>query len=318
MTLAEASPRETYGKTLVELGKENPNIVVLDADLSRSTMTQYFAREFPQRFFNCGLAEQNMIGLAAGLAACGKTVFASTFAVFALGRCFDQVRMCLAQPHLNVKIVSTHAGITVGEDGSSHQAVEDLALATTFPGFTVISPADSVETAQVVRAAAATNGPFYIRLCRPKVPIIFPPDFNFEIGKGSMLRPGKDVSLLATGVMVHYALKAAEILFSEGIDCRVLNLSTIKPLDETSVIRAAEDTGAIVTAEDHLEHGGLGDAVGRVLLKHHPVPFSVVGLKDTYAKSGKPEELVKKYGLAPEDLAREVRRTIAKKVARSQ
>ncbi|MBI4330488.1 MAG: transketolase family protein [Chloroflexi bacterium] len=316
MTPVEASPRETYGKTLVELGRENPNIVVLDADLSRSTMTQYFAREFPDRFFDCGLAEQNMIGIAAGLAACGKTVFASTFAVFAPGRCYDQIRMCLAQPHLNVKIVSTHAGITVGEDGSSHQAIEDLALATTFPGFTVISPADSVETDRVIRAAAANPGPFYIRICRPKVPNIYPPDYRFEIGKATVVRPGSHIALIATGVMVHYCMKAAEILAADGVDCRVVNISTIKPLDEAAIIQAARETGAVVTAEDHLDRGGLGDAVARTLLLSCPVPFSSVGMKDAYAKSGRPDELVKKYGLAPEDLAREVRRTLAKKSLR--
>lgn len=309
----EIAIRETYGKTLVELGKENPGIVVLDADLSRSTMTQYFAREFPARFFDCGLQEQNMIGIAAGLAACGKTVFVSTFAVFAPGRCYDQVRLCLAQPHLNVKIVVTHGGITVGEDGSSHQAVEDLALATTFPGFTVIVPADSIETDQAVRTAAATKGPFFIRLCRPKTPVVHPTDYQFRIGKAVVLRPGKDATLIAIGVMVSPALKAAEMLASNGIDCRVLNSSTIKPIDETAIIQAAKETGAVVTAEDHLEHGGLASAVTRVLLENCPVPFSAVALKDTYGKSGKPDELLKKYGLTAEDLAREVRSVVAKK-----
>ncbi len=309
----EIAIRETYGKTLVELGRENPNIVVLDADLSRSTMTQYFAREFPSRFFDCGLQEQNMIGIAAGLAACGKTVFVSTFAVFAPGRCYDQVRLCLAQPHLNVKIVTTHGGITVGEDGSSHQAVEDLALATSFPGFTVIVPADSIETAQVIKTAATTAGPFYIRLCRPKTPVVHPTNYMFQIGKSATLRAGKDATLMAIGVMVYPALKAAETLANDGIDCRVLNCSTIKPIDEAAVIQAAQETGAVVTAEDHLEHGGLGSAVAMVLLKNCPVPFSSVAIKDTYGKSGKPEELLKKYGLTAEDLVREVRGVVAKK-----
>ncbi len=317
MTVLEASPRETYGKTLVELGKQDPNVVVFDADLSKSTMTQYFAREFPGRFFDCGLSEQNMIGMAAGMAASGKTVFASTFAVFAMGRCYDQVRMCLAQQHLNVKIVATHAGITVGEDGSSHQAVEDLALSTSLPGFTVLSPADSIETDKAIRAAAATPGPFYVRLCRPKVAVIYPADYNFQIGKATILRQGTDATLAATGVMVHYALKASELLAAEGISCRVVNFSTIKPIDEAAVIQAAQQTGAIVTAEDHMDRGGLGDAVGRVLLANSPVPFYAVGLKDTYGKSGKPDELLKKYGLTPEDLAKEVRKIIARKHGRA-
>ncbi|MBI2934519.1 MAG: transketolase family protein [Chloroflexi bacterium] len=313
MTVPEGSPRETYGKTLVELGKQNPDLVVLDADLSKSTMTQYFARAFPERFFDCGLSEQNMIGMAGGLAASGKTVFASTFAVFAPGRCYDQIRMCLAQPLLNVKVVSTHAGITVGEDGFSHQGVEDLALATTFPGFTVISPADSVETEQAIRVAAATPGPFYVRLCRPRIPIIHGPDYRFRIGKATTLRTGKDVTLIATGVMVHYTLKAADILAQEGLDCRVINMSTVKPIDEAAIIQAARDTGAIMTVEDAFDRGGLGDAVGRVLLKNVPVPFATVGLKDAYAKSGKPDDLLKKYGFAPEDLAREARALVARK-----
>jgi transketolase len=309
----EIATREAYGRTLVELGEENPDIVVLDADLSRSTMTQYFAREFPHRFFDCGLAEQNMVGIAAGLAASGKIPFVSTFAVFAPGRCYDQIRMCIAQPHLNVKIVTTHGGITVGEDGSSHQAVEDLALACSFPGFSVIVPADAVETAQAVKAAAATSGPFYIRLGRPKVPVVTPPDYRFQIGKAATLRPGKDATLIAIGIMVNAALKAAEILTMEGIDCRVLNCSTIKPLDEAAIIMAAHETGAIVTAEEHLEHGGFGSIVARVVLKNCPVPFSIVGIKDTYAKSGKPDELLRKFGLTPENLAEEVRRVVATK-----
>ncbi len=313
MTLPEASPRETYGHTLVELGKENPDVVVLDADLSKSTMTQYFAREFPERFFDCGLSEQNMIGMAAGLAACGKTVFASTFAVFAPGRCYDQMRMCMAQPHLNVKVVSTHAGITVGEDGASHQALEDLALATTFPGFTILSPADSVETDQAIRAAAATPGPFYVRLCRPKLPVVHQADYKFQIGKAVTLRAGKDLTLMATGVMVHQALRAAEMLAAESIDCRVVNVSTIKPIDEAAIIQAASQTGAILTAEDHFENGGLGDAVGRVLLRNAPVPFAIVALKDIYGKSGKPDDLLRKYGLTAEDLSQEARKLLARK-----
>ena len=260
----EVSLREAYGKTLVELGKENPDIVVLDADLSRSTMTQFFAREFPERFFDCGIAEQNMVGIAAGLAASGKIPFASTFAVFVPGRCFDQIRMSIAQPRLNVKLVATHGGISVGEDGTSHQSIEDLSLICSLPGFTVIVPADAIETAQAVRVAAASYGPFYIRLCRPKLPLVYNEDYRFNLGKAVTMRQGKDATIIAIGIMVAAALEAAENLQREGIDCRVLNMPTLKPIDEAAIIKAAAETGAIVTAEEHLEHGGLGSIVARV------------------------------------------------------
>jgi len=239
--------REVYGRTLVELGRENPDIVVLDADLSRSTMTQFFAYEFPNRFFDCGIAEQNMVGIAAGLAASGKIPFASTFAVFVPGRCSDQIRMSVAQPRLNVKLVTTHGGITVGEDGTSHHAIEDLSLIGSFPGFTIIVPADAIETAQAVRVAAANYGPFYIRLCRPKTPLVYSEDYRFELGKAATMREGKDATIIAIGLMVAEALKAAENLEREGIDCRVLNMPTLKPIDEAAIIKAAAETGAIVS-----------------------------------------------------------------------
>ncbi len=309
----EVSLRETYGKTLVELGKENPDIVVLDADLSRSTMTQFFAREFPHRFFDCGIAEQNMVSIAAGLAASGKLPFASTFAVFAPGRCFDQIRMSIAQPKLNVKLVATHSGISVGEDGTSHHSVEDLALISSLPGFTVIAPADAIETAQVIRAAAANYGPFYIRLCRPKMPLVYNESYRFSLGKAVTMRQGKDVTIIAIGIMVIAALEAAENLTQEGIDCLVLNMPTLKPIDEAAIIKAAAETGAIVTAEDHLEHGGLGSAVAQVLARHQPVPMEFVAIKDTYAKSGKAAELLQKYGLTAKDIEQSVKSAIKRR-----
>jgi len=308
----EVSLRETYGKTLLELGMENQDIVVLDADLSKSTMTHFFAREIPERFFECGVAEQNMISIAAGLAASGKIAFASTFAVFAPGRCFDQIRMSIAQPQLNVKIVATHGGITVGEDGTSHQAIEDLALICSLPGFTVIVPADAIETAQAIEAAVTNYGPFYIRLCRPKSQLVYSEDYRFQLGKAVTLRRGKDATIIAIGLMVKAALEAAQNLKGEGIDCQVLNMPTLKPIDEAAIIKAAE-TGAIVTAEEHLEHGGLGSMVARVVARHHPVPMELVALKDTYAKSGKPAELLERYGLTAKDIEKAVKSAVKRK-----
>jgi transketolase len=283
----EISTRDAYGLKLVELGKSNPNIVVLDADLKKSTMTHYFAKEFPDRFFDCGIAEQNMVTIAAGLASSGKTAFASTFAVFLPGRCFDQVRMAIAQPELNVKLVSTHSGISVGEDGISHQSIEDLALICALPGFNVIVPADAVETASAIKVAAETPGPFYVRLGRPKVPVILPADYEFKLGQAVRMRPGRDVTIIAIGIMVKAALDAAEELKKQGIECAVLNFSSLKPADEAAVIEASEKTGAIVTAEEHLEHGGLGSTVARITAKNKAVPMEFVAMHD-YAQSGKP------------------------------
>jgi transketolase len=307
----EVSLREAYGQTLLELGLENPDIVVLDADLSRSTMTHFFAQKLPERFFDCGIAEQNMISIAAGLAASGKIAFASTFAVFAPGRCFDQIRMSIAQPQLNVKIVATHGGITVGEDGSSHQSVEDLALICSLPGFTVIVPADAIETARAVEAAAASYGPFYIRLCRPKSRLIYGQDYRFKLGRAVTLRKGKDATIIAIGLMVKEALEAAQNLKGEGIDCRVLNMPTLKPIDEAAIIKAAE-TGAIITAEEHLEHGGLGSLVAQVAARHRPVPMEMVALH-SYAKSGRPDELLVRYGLTAGDIEKAVKSAVKRK-----
>jgi transketolase len=307
--------REAYGRTLVALGRENPDIVVLDADLSKSTMTHYFAKEFPSRFFDCGIAEQNMIGIAAGLAASGKIAFASTFAVFATGRCFDQLRMSVSQPRLNVKVAATHAGISVGEDGLSHQAIEDVALACSLPGFNVIVPADGEETAQAIRAVAATPGPFYVRLGRPKVPRVSKEGYQFVLGKAALLREGHDATIIANGIMVAAALDAAGSLAKLGIDCRVLNMPTIKPLDIDAIAKAAVETGAIVAAEEHLEHGGLGARVAQVVVQHRPVPISFVAIKDMYAQSGSPEELLRRYGLTAADIEKAVKATAVRKKA---
>ena len=305
--------REAYGRTLVTLGRENPNIVVLDADLSKSTMTIYFAREFPQRFFDCGIAEQNMIGIAAGLAASGKIAFASTFAVFATGRVFDQLRMAVSQPRLNVKVVATHGGISVGEDGLSHHAIEDVALACSLPGFNVIVPADGEETSQAIRAIAATPGPFYVRLGRPKVPRVVPEGYRFELGRAALLREGRDVTVIANGMLVAAAMDAAGSLAKQGVDCRVLNMATVKPLDVEAVTRAAAETGAIVTAEEHLEHGGLGARVAQAVVAHQPVPVSFVAIKDMYARSGTPDELLRRYGLTAAEIEKAVKAAIARK-----
>ncbi len=311
--MVEISTRETYGKTLVELGKENKDIVVLDADLSPSTMTHFFGQEFPHRFFNCGLEEQNMIGVAAGLAASGKTVFASTFAVFASCRCFDQLRVCLSQTGLNVKIVATHAGITVGEDGISHQAIEDLALCCSLPGFTVIVPADAIEAAEAVKVAANTYGPFYIRLSRPKTPLVYSEDYRFTLGKAVTVRQGGDAAVIAVGIMVAKALEAADVLAKQGIDCRVINMHTLKPLDEEAIGRVASEVGAIVVAEEHLAHGGLGSRVAQVVTRMKPVPMSFINLKDRYALSGKAEELLQRCGLTAKDIAEAVKSVVGKK-----
>jgi len=310
---AELSTREAYGKFLVELGKENKEIVVLDADLSSSTMTKYFAEEFPERFFQCGLEEQNMMSIAAGLAATGKIPFVSTFAVFASCRCFDQVRVCIAQPKLNVKIVATHGGITVGEDGASHHAIEDLALYCSLPGFNVVVPADAIETVEAVRVATATEGPFYIRLGRPKFPAVYTDGYRFNLGKAVTMRKGKDATVIACGIMVSKALEAANKLASQGIDCRVLNMPTLKPLDEGAIIEAAAQTGAIVVAEEHLLHGGLGSMVAQVVAREEPVPMGFIGINDVYAKSGKPDELLERYGLTAEAIEQVVKVVMAKK-----
>ena len=311
--MAEASTRETYGKTLVELGRENPNIVVLDADVSPSTMTSFFAREFPDRFFNCGLEEQNMIGIAAGLAASGKIVFASTFVVFVVCRCFDQLRLSLSQTELNVKIVATHGGITVGEDGASHHGIEDLALCCALPGFTVVVPADAIETAEAIRVAASNKGPFYVRLSRPKTPIVYPEGYHFTLGKAVTMRQGSDATVIAVGIMVAKALEASDILARQGIDCRVINMHTLKPLDEGAVVKAASETGAIVVAEEHLAQGGLGSRIAQTIAREKPVPMEFVNLGDRYASTGKADELLEKYGLTAKDIEESVKSVVKRK-----
>ncbi len=302
--------RDAYGEALAELGGENQQIVALDADLSGSTKTGVFAKKFPERFFNMGIAEANMVGTAAGLAATGKVPFVSTFAIFAVGRAWEQVRQSVAYPKANVKIVATHGGVTVGEDGGSHQSVEDIAIMRAVPNMTVIVPADGVETKGAIRAAAAYRGPVYVRLGRNKVPTIFPADYRFEIGKGCEMAPGSDLTFITTGLMTAQALAAAELLRKEGISARVVHLGTIKPLDAEIVLKVARETGAIVTAEEHSVVGGLGGAVAELLSERCPVPLKRVGIQDRFGTSGKAEELLKYFGLTPEDLveaAREIR-----------
>ena len=313
MSIAEASTRETYGKTLVQLGKQNKDIVVLDADLSPSTMTSFFAREFPERFFNCGLQEQNMIAMAAGLAVSGKTVFASTFAVFVVCRCFDQLRLCISQPNLDVKIVATHGGITVGEDGASHQAIEDLALCCALPSFTVVVPADATETAEAIKTASINHGPFYVRLSRSKTPIVYPERYHFTLGKAVTMRQGTDATVIAAGIMVAKALQASDVLAKQGIDCRVINMHTLKPLDEAIIVKAASETGAIVVAEEHLAQGGLGSRVAQTITREKPVPMEFVNIGDRYASSGKADELLQRYGLTTRDIEESVKAVVRRK-----
>jgi transketolase len=308
-----AATREALGPTLARLRREGLDIVVVDADLGSSTTARQFGREFPERFITVGVAEQNMVGVAAGLAAVGKTVFISTFAVFAPGRCFDQLRLGIAQPGLNVKLVSSHAGIITGEDGASAQAIDDVALMLSLPGFRVVVPADVVEAEQAIEAAARTYGPFYIRTVRPKVPVIYDESYRFALGKAHLLRPGKDVTLMAIGVMVKAAVDAAELLAGEGIDCRVLNMASLKPLDEDAVLAAARETGAIVTAEDHLVHGGLGSIIAQTVVRQQPVPMAFVGMQDEYGISGRWDLLLKHYGLTPEKIAEAARGVLARK-----
>lgn len=306
--------REAYGAALVELGKKNRDVVVLDADLSKSTKTADFGKAFPERFFDMGIAEQNMMGTAAGFAAAGKTPFASSFAVFATGRVYDQIRNSIAYPRLNVKIGATHAGITVGEDGASHQAVEDIAMMRCLPNMTVFVPADAMETRAAVLAAAEIDGPVYIRLGRSGVPVLHDESsFNFEPGRAMVLREGKDAAVVACGIMVSAALEAAEILAGEGISVLVLDMHTIKPLDEQALVEAARATGAVVTAEEHSILGGLGGAVAEALSEHYPVPVLRVGVRDTFGESGKPQELLEKYGLTADGIVMAVKQVVQKK-----
>ena len=299
--------RKEYGRALVELGKKRNDVVVLDADLSGSTRTVDFAKAYPDRFFNCGIAEQNMIGTAAGMATCGKTVFASSFAVFATGRCLDQIRQSIAYPKLNVKIVATHAGISVGPDGASHQTMEDLALMRTIPNMTVIAPADGPETFNAVMAIAETKGPCYMRMGRSDVPIITDPNHKFQIGKSLTLQDGNDVTLIGCGQMVAACLEAAEMLAKEGVSARVLDMATVKPLDEAALLKAAKETGAIVTAEEHNRYTGMGSAVAMFLAERSNVPIEIVGMEDVFGESGESEELMVKYGLTADHIVEAAR-----------
>ncbi|HBP63027.1 MAG TPA: transketolase [Desulfosporosinus sp.] len=306
--------RDAYGKALLTLGAENPKVVVLDADLSKSTKTADFGKKYPERFFNMGIAEANLMGTAAGLAAAGKIPFASTFAIFAVGRAFEQVRNSIAYPKLNVKIAATHSGISVGEDGGSHQAIEDVAIMRAVPNMVVLVPADGEETRQVILAAAQYVGPVYIRMGRLAVPVLFGEEYHFEIGKANVLKEGTDVAIMANGLMVSMALEAAADLATEGISVSVVNVASVKPLDVETIVRVAKQTKAVVTAEEHNIIGGLGSAIAEVLGEEMPTPMVRVGLKDTFGESGRPQELLEKYGLTKTGLVNAVHKVLAKKL----
>ena len=299
--------RQAYGKALVELGEKYPQLVVMDADLSKSTMTAEFGKAYPERFFNMGIAEQNLYASAAGLALSGKTVCASTFAMFASGRAFEIIRNSIGYTKANVKICATHAGITVGEDGASHQTFEDIALMRTIPGMTVISPSDGVSAKKLLEQAVDMYGPCYVRLGRAAVPTFYGEDADITLGKGNLVKDGKDVTIVATGIMVNEAVMAAETLAAEGIDARIIDIHTIKPLDEEIIIKAAQETKAIVTAEEHSVIGGLGSAVAEVVVKNAPVKMAMVGQKDTFGESGKPDQLKEKYGMTAADIVAAVK-----------
>jgi transketolase len=306
--------RESYGNGLVELGAKYPEIVVLDADLAESTKTVYFKKAYPDRFFDCGIAEQNMVAVAAGLATCGKIPFCSSFAMFASGRAFDQVRNGVAYPKLNVKICATHAGITVGEDGATHQCLEDMGIMRTIPNMVVLNPGDDVEAKAALRAAAEHNGPVYMRFGRAPVPVLFDAaTFKFEIGKGQILSEGSDVTIVATGIMLEAALNAKQLLANEGISAEVIDICTIKPIDRDLLLASAAKTGAVVTAEEHNIIGGLGSAVAEVLCEGLPVPMRRVGVEDQFGRSGKVPALLEFYGLTAENIACKAKEAIAMK-----
>jgi transketolase len=304
--------RDAYGETLLELGRKRSDIVALDADLSGSTKTNKFAKEFPDRFFNVGIAEQDMIGTAAGLALAGKVPFASTFAVFETGRAWDQIRLTVCYSNTNVKLVATHGGITVGEDGASHQALEDIALMRALPNMTVIVPADATETSSVINTIADHKGPVYVRLGRAKVPYVMPDDYKFTPGKAFIFHTGKDANIVAAGIMVDSALKAAEILVKDGIDTGVINMSTIKPLDEETLLLAARSSRMLVTAEEHSIIGGLGGAVCEFLSENCPVPVKKIGIQDMFGCSGTPAELLKFHGITAENIVETIKSSLKK------
>ncbi len=309
----KVATRDAYGKALVELGEKNPNVLVLDADLAAATKTGAFKKAFPERFFDTGIAEGNMMGVAAGLATTGYTVFASSFAMFSAGRAFEQVRNTIAYPHLNVKIGATHAGISVGEDGASHQCCEDIALMRSIPGMVIINPADDVEARLAVLAAAEHDGPVYMRFGRLAVPRIFDDNYKFEIGKAVTLNEGTDVTIIATGLMVNEAIQAVEMLKEEGISAELINIHTIKPLDKEAIIKSAKKTGCIVTAEEHNVVGGLGDAVCDAVCSEYPVPVVKVGVNDTFGKSGPALQLLTEFGLDADNIYIKAKEVISKK-----
>lgn len=305
--------RNAFGDSLKELGCENPDLVVVDGDVGNSTRTEYFGKEFPERFFNVGIAESNLVGMASGLAASGKEVLAASFACFLLCNAYDQIRMSVAFPRMNVKLVGSHSGISIGEDGPSQMAIEDIALATSLPNFTVLVPADAPSAKKATRAMFEHEGPFYLRTGRPKVPVVYENGFDFKVGKANELREGNDLTIIACGLMVAAALEAADQLNRDGIRARVLDMHTVKPLDEEAIEKAARETGAIVTAEEHLLQGGLGAGVARVVAECHPAPMGFVGIHNTYAGSGKPQELLDKYGLTAEHIRATAEEALKKK-----
>lgn len=307
--------RNAFGEALVELGRQNENLVVVDGDVGNSTRTEYFGEAFPDRFFNLGIAESNLIGVASGLAASGSDVVAASFAAFIMGNAYDQIRMGVAFPQANVKLVGSHSGISIGEDGPSQMGIEDIALAASLPHFTVIVPADAPSTAAATQALFSFTGPAYLRTGRPKTPIVYDDGVEFAVGRANRLRDGIHATIIACGLMVAVALEAAHYLSQAGIEVRVLDMHTIKPLDEVAVRLAAQQTGAIVTAEEHVLHGGLGAAVATAVAQTHPVPMRLIGIDNRYAESGKPEALLTKYGLMPEDIVQAVRELIAQKKA---
>ena len=312
--MAKKATRESYGEALALLADTNKDVVVLDADLSKSTKTELFLKKAPDRFFDCGIAEGNMIGVAAGLAAAGKIPFASSFAMFAAGRAFEQIRNSVGYPHLNVKICATHAGISVGEDGATHQCCEDIGLMRTIPGMVVISPADDLETKEAIKAVADYQGPVYMRLGRLAVEDVNDPDtYKFEIGKGVTLKDGKDLTIIANGLMVSKAIEAAKTLEAEGISARVINIHTIKPLDKELVVKAAKETGLIITAEEHNIVGGLGEAVCAAVCEECPVPVVRVGVEDVFGSSGPAEKMLEVFGLTAENIVSKAKAALAKK-----
>ena len=302
--MAKKATRESYGEALALLADTNKDVVVLDADLSKSTKTELFLKKAPDRFFDCGIAEGNMIGVAAGLAAAGKIPFASSFAMFAAGRAFEQIRNSVGYPHLNVKICATHAGISVGEDGATHQCCEDIGLMRTIPGMVVISPADDLETKEAIKAVADYQGPVYMRFGRSGVPVFHDDSYKFEIGKGEIVKDGTDIAIIANGLMVYEAMTAAETLKEAGIDAMVINMATIKPLDEELVLAAAKKCGKIITAEEHSVIGGLGEAVAAVLSEKLPTPMKRIGVNDVFGRSGPAAEVLKYYGLSAENIVK--------------